>query len=94
VTAKDNGDLIPVPSTEDRNRIDELWRALSDVPSLANISPQNRLDVLVVEHRLKAERLASARLTRATWVLVAATAVLAAATIALVYVTMTAGGVK
>jgi hypothetical protein len=87
VSAKDNEDLIPVPSTENRNRIDDVWRALFDVPSLASISPQNRLNILVVEHRLKAERLATARLTRATWVLVAATAVLALATIALVYVT-------
>jgi hypothetical protein len=87
VSAKDNEDRIPVPSTENRNRIDDVWRALFDVPSLASISPQNRLNILVVEHRLKAERLATARLTRATWVLVAATAVLALATIALVYVT-------
>jgi hypothetical protein len=72
-----------------RDRIDRIWRALFDVPSTAVISPQNRLDILVVEHRLRAERLATARLTRATWVLVAANGVLALATIALVYVTLT-----
>jgi hypothetical protein len=94
VSANDIEDLIPVPSTEDRNRIDNIWRALFDVPGTASISPQNRLDVLVVEHRLKAERLATARLTCATVALVVATAILALATIALVYVTVTAGGVK
>lgn len=92
--AKDNEDLIPVPSIEERNRIDKLWQSLFDVPdpSLANTSAQNRLDVLVVEHRLKAERLAGERMVRTTKALVWATVVLAVATIALVYVTVTAGG--
>lgn len=44
----------------------------------------------MIEHRLRAERLVTARLTRATWVLVGATGVLALATIALVIVTLAA----
>jgi hypothetical protein len=94
VSAKDSEDLLTVLSTEDRERIDKVWQSLTESPSTLVLSPQNRMDILIVEHRLKAERLATARLTRATWVLVLATAVLALATIALVDVTMTAGGVK
>lgn len=43
-----------------------------------------------MEHRLRAERLATDRLTRATKALIWATGVLALATIALVVVTLTA----
>ncbi|MCU1624079.1 MAG: hypothetical protein JWL79_2924 [Frankiales bacterium] len=51
---------------------------------------QQSLDVLLVERQLAAERLASDRLTRATWVLAASTVALVLATIALVVVTVTA----
>ena len=54
--------------------------------------PANRMEIWKAEHSVRAERLSSARLTFATWVLVIATAVLASATIALVYVTLTASG--
>jgi hypothetical protein len=90
VSTTDNEDLLMVPTSDDRERINAVRRALCDVPAITNISPQNRMDIWLVEHRLRAERLATARLTRATWVLVAATGVLALATIALVYVTLTA----
>ena len=58
-------------------------------PSNASIGfPENyRMDMWVAEHRMRAERLATARLTSATWVLVLATVVLALATSALVVVT-------
>lgn len=49
---------------------------------------QQSLDVWMAEHRMRAEREASARLTRATWALAAVTLVLAGATIALVIVTL------
>ena len=45
------------------------------------------LDVWVTEHRMRAERQATARLTFATWALVFATWVLALTTIALFIVT-------
>ena len=46
------------------------------------------LEVWITEHRMRADEKASARLTRATWVLAAMTAALVLATIALVYVTV------
>ncbi|MGH3576292.1 MAG: hypothetical protein ACRDU0_01850 [Mycobacterium sp.] len=49
---------------------------------------QAYLDVWITEHRMRAERQATARLAAATWVLVLATAVLACATIALVLATV------
>jgi hypothetical protein len=45
------------------------------------------LEVLVVEYRMRAERLASQRLIRATWVLALATIALVAATVGLIYAT-------
>jgi len=71
-------------------RIDAVWSALADRPDNTMISPQNRMDIWIVEQRLKAERLATARLTSATKALVWATAVLALATSALVVVTLAA----
>jgi hypothetical protein len=50
----------------------------------------NEAHIWIVEHRLRAERLATDRLTRATKALVRATGVLALAAIALVVVTLTA----
>jgi hypothetical protein len=55
-------------------------------PRYADNEAQNRMDLWVVEQRLRAERLATDRLTRATNALVWATGVLALATIALVVV--------
>jgi hypothetical protein len=64
VSTMDNEDLLTVPTSDDRERINAVWRALCDVPEITNISPQNRMDIWLVEHRLRAERLATARLTR------------------------------
>jgi hypothetical protein len=58
----------------------------ADVPELTNISPQNRMDIWVIEHRLRAERIVTSRLTQATWVLVGVTVALVIATAALVLV--------
>jgi hypothetical protein len=55
-------------------------------PRYADNEAQNRMEIWIVEHRLRAERLATDRLTRATEALVWATGVLALATIALVFV--------
>jgi hypothetical protein len=55
-------------------------------PRYADNEAQNRMDIWVVEQRLRAEQLATDRLTRATKALVWATGVLALATIALVVV--------
>ena len=56
----------------------------------ADSEAQKRMDMRIVEHRLRAERMATDRLTRATSALVWATRVLAIATIALVVVTLSA----
>jgi hypothetical protein len=44
--------LLTVPSTEDRKRINDVWRALEDVPSTTVISPQNSMDIWVVKRRI------------------------------------------
>ena len=54
----------------------------------ADSEAQKRIDIRIVEHRLRAERMATDRLTRATDPLVWTTGVLAIATIALVVVTL------
>ena len=94
MNAKHGEDLLAPLSNKERERIDKVWQSLTYDPSSLIINPRDRMDILMLEHRLKAERLATARVTRATWVLVAATAVLALATIALVYVTLVASGAK
>lgn len=86
----DEEDLLRVPTKEDVDRMIRVWAAFSGMdPSNASIGfPENyRMDMWVAEHRMRAERLATARLTSATWVLVLATVVLALATSALVVVT-------
>jgi hypothetical protein len=55
-------------------------------PRYVDNEAQNCMDIWVVEQRLRAERLATDRLTRATMALVWATGVLALAMIALVVV--------
>ena len=59
-------------------------------PRYADNEAQNRMDIWIVEHRLRAERLATDRLTRPIKALGWVTGVLALATIALVVVTLTA----
>ncbi|MGO9152188.1 hypothetical protein [Mycobacterium sp.] len=59
-------------------------------PRYADNEAQKRVGIRIVEHRLRAGRLATDRPTRATKALVWATGVLALATIALVLVTLDA----
>jgi hypothetical protein len=59
-------------------------------PRYAGSEAQNRMDIWIVEHRLRAQRMATDRLTRATKALVWATGVLAIATIASVVVALSA----
>lgn len=56
----------------------------------ADSEAQKRMDIRILEHRLRAERMATDRLTRATNALVWATGVLSIATITLVVATLSA----
>jgi len=73
--ASPDADHYPMPSDDDIARVSALLRKIGG----PNVSwgSINVFDVLVGEHRLKMERLASDRLTRATWVLAGSTIVLA-----------------
>ena len=79
-------DQIPGPSPEERERINDTLSQVAGIhgPSL---SDRDILEVWLLEQRMKAERLASQRLTRATWVLATVTAALVLATVALVIAT-------
>jgi hypothetical protein len=80
-------DQISEMSDADRARI---GRILNDAAAAVgwNVTwGQAYLDVWVTEHRMRAERQATERLTAATWALVIATCVLALTTIALLIVT-------
>jgi len=79
-------DQIPGPSPEERERINDTQSQVAGIhgPSL---SDRDILEVWLLEQRMKAERLASQRLTRATWVLATVTAALVLATVALVIAT-------
>lgn len=83
-------DLLRVPTTEDRDRLDRIWSEIA-APGNYNFSPQNRMDLWVIEQRMHADRVISAKLTRATWVLVFATCALFLATVALVVITALSG---
>jgi hypothetical protein len=89
VSAKDE-DLLTVPTPEDVARMNALWRAIKGEAIDIEFSASNRMDIWIIEHRLRAERLATERLNNTTRALVWATAVLALATIALVVVTLIA----
>jgi hypothetical protein len=82
----DDGDELPTPSDEDIRRV----RATLSTIGGKNVDwgAHQILDVLVVEHRMRSERLASERLMRATWVLAGATIVLAIATVVLIFATL------
>lgn len=84
--SNDDEDLLRIPTDADRERLNAIWTAIQGAPSYQT-SPQNRMDIWVIEHRVRSDRLASARLTRATWVLVVATVALFLASAVLVYVT-------
>jgi hypothetical protein len=85
MTAKE--DQISEMNDADRARI---GRILNDAAAAVgwNVTwGQAYLDVWVTEHRMRAERQATERLTFATWALFLATCVLALTTIALLIVT-------
>lgn len=88
--ADDAQDQIDPASTEDLARINSLLRAIGG-PNVV-WGAGSTLEVWLTEQRIRAEREASARLTRATWVLAIVTLVLAAATVALVVSTVRRGG--
>ncbi|OAN37670.1 hypothetical protein [Mycolicibacterium iranicum] len=82
------GDLVGEMTDADKQRISELLGQIGG-PNVMWGSV-NYLEVWLTEHRVRAERKSSERLTRATWVLSAATVVLALATVALVFATVAA----
>jgi hypothetical protein len=69
---------------------DEKARIGKALTSIENTTwwPAHYFELWLVEHRMASERAATARLTFATWALVASTAVLAFATVALVIATV------
>jgi hypothetical protein len=76
-------------SAEEKARI---GKALSSIGAQnTQWAPAQYFDVWLVEHRMASERAATARLTFATWALVATTVVLVFATVALVIATATHG---
>lgn len=82
----DDPDRLPMMTREDYDRIGGILREIGG----HNVvwGSQAHLDVWMVEHQVRAERLTNERLSRATWALVLATAALVLATVALVFVTI------
>lgn len=82
----DDRDRLPMMTRDDYDRIGGILREIGG----HNVvwGAQAHLDVWMVEHQIRSERLTSARLSTATWALFLATAGLVLATIALVYVTV------
>jgi hypothetical protein len=66
--ANSNGDddLLPVPTTADKDRLDAVWKGLADMPGFTQVNPQNRMDLWA----LRANRLSTASLARASRALV------------------------
>jgi hypothetical protein len=83
-------DQIGEMTAEDKTRIGKVLNTIG-APN-TNWAPAQYFDVWLVEHRMASERAATARLTFATWALVATTAVLMLATVALVIATVTHQG--
>lgn len=79
-------DRFEAPKPEDLERVSSVLRQIGG-PQV-EWGAQQSLDVLLAETRLRAERQASERLTRATYFLGAATVILALATVALVIATI------
>jgi hypothetical protein len=77
-------DQIAGPSPEERDRI---RTALDQIQTGYPWQGDKVLEVWLLEQRMKAERLASQRLTRATWALATVTAALVLATVFLVIAT-------
>jgi hypothetical protein len=86
--AEEDHDRLPMMSREDYERIGQILREIGG----HNVTwgSQAHLDVWMVEHQIRAERLTNSRLTRATWGLFFATGALVLATIALVLITFLA----
>jgi hypothetical protein len=80
-------ELVPPPTPEDLDRVQRFLSAVAD----RNVqwSPHERLEVLLVEHRIRADRQSARRLLVATYVLAGATGALVLATIGLIVVTAT-----
>jgi hypothetical protein len=74
--AKDDvEDLLPVPTRADRDRLDAVWEALADDPvheaqRKPTANPQNRMDLWAIEHQVRANRLSTESLARASRALV------------------------
>lgn len=83
----DGGDLLQPATPEDIKRLNDVWLALAGGGNYS-FSPANRMELWVLEHKIRTERITTERLTRATWALVFATVILAIASIALVFVTL------
>jgi hypothetical protein len=79
-------DQISEMSDADRARIGRILNEAAAAVGWNVTWGQAYLDVWVAEHRMRAERQATERLTAATWALVLATCVLAVTTIALLIV--------
>lgn len=79
-------DQIPGPSREERDRIRATLFQVGAGNWDFSGGPEI-LEVWLLEQRMKAERLASQRLTHATWALAAVTLALVVATVALVIAT-------
>jgi len=86
MAADENRDKLPMITREDYQRIAGVLREIGG-PNVAWGS-QAHLGVWMVERQIRAERLSSPLLTKATWALVMATMVLGLVTVALLVVTL------
>jgi hypothetical protein len=80
-----NREQLGEMSVDEKARIGKVLNSIGERNTVW--APAQYFDVWLVEHRMASERAATARLTFATWALVATTAVLVFATIALVIAT-------
>ncbi len=88
MNSEDKSHLKIAPMSEDDyRRIGAILRAAANHGNVI-WGASSYLDIWVTEHRIRAEKEASDRLTRATWVLAAMTLALFLATVALVFVTI------
>jgi hypothetical protein len=77
---------FPAPTDEDKRRVRDLLHEVGG-PNV-QWGAVNVLEVLKLEHQMRAERMATKRIERVTWVLAGATVVLALATIGLIIATL------
>jgi hypothetical protein len=50
--------------------LDAVWKGLADMPGFTQVNPQNRMDLWAIEHQVRANRLSTASLARASRALV------------------------